>query len=308
MSTTASITKAQRNAILEAHGYRVNHPNGQRDGHVATKSGARNQMILRMICARLLDTAGRVTRAALVAAGVDLDAIHTEALKEDSRRDYAAAVDEMREQAAAQATPAYRHFLAALRRAQYDGYLGVAYRAALDVLHAEALADHAAAVDEKREQDALRATPAFRAVLDMLDAGAPAGAPMVDAPRELDEVRPGVIVSLRPDVHVLVTRVDLPSAPENVGHRLWVTGTYVNADGSPAVDAAAPALEWVGPDDIAGVRVTPEKLEKDHADALEEWFLRVMGWTLRAEPVDFMADLEDAATGASYQKAMDGVL
>lgn len=114
------MTKAQRNAILEAHNYRVEHPNHLRDGHVRAQSGARNQMIMRMIQARLLDEAGRVTLSALRAAGVNIDAIHAEA--------------EMVDAAAEQASPRGRRFHAAVLQ-------GKSYRAALDLLHDEASAE-----------------------------------------------------------------------------------------------------------------------------------------------------------------------
>jgi hypothetical protein len=120
------MTNTQREAIREAHAYRIERPNGQRDGHVRTASGARNRMITRMIQARVLDESGRVTLAGLTAAGV-LDAIHGEALREQ-------AVRESMEAEANQQTPAYRWFVAAVRQ-------GKSYRAALDILHAEALAE-----------------------------------------------------------------------------------------------------------------------------------------------------------------------
>jgi hypothetical protein len=86
MTNTAKMTKAQRNAILEAHGYRVNHPNGIRDGHIdAGRNRTRYPMIKRMIANGHLDAAGRVILAGLTAAGV-MDAIEAEADAEDDER------------------------------------------------------------------------------------------------------------------------------------------------------------------------------------------------------------------------------
>jgi hypothetical protein len=70
--------------------------------------------------------------AGLIAAGVDMDAIHAEAL-------HAHALWEMEQAAAHQATPAYRNFARAVRAS-------TGYRDALDILHAEALD-----IDEIRE-------------------------------------------------------------------------------------------------------------------------------------------------------------
>lgn len=129
------MTKAQRNAILEAHDYRVNYPNGRRDGHIATRSGARNHMIMRMITARLLDLEGRVTLTALRAAGVDIDALHAEALVENlGRKCLVDGAD----------SPRGRVFLAAILAPGPDSV--TTYRNALDVLHVESL-------DEARDRD-----------------------------------------------------------------------------------------------------------------------------------------------------------
>lgn len=75
-----------------------------------------------------------VTTPGLVAAGIDMDVIHAQALRMNerltvARREIAEAADE-------QATPRYRRFAAATLE-------GKSYRAALDILHVEALADHA---------------------------------------------------------------------------------------------------------------------------------------------------------------------
>src|SRR5258705_7508911 len=61
---------------------------------------------------------GHVTDAGLIAAGVDMDAIHAEALYEQALR-------EMDDAAEEQATSRYRHFAAAVRQ-------GGSYRGGLD--------------------------------------------------------------------------------------------------------------------------------------------------------------------------------
>lgn len=138
------MSKAQRTAVLEAHTYRVANPNGLRDGHVDARGGkgrtARWRMIEAMMTAGHLDRAGRITRAGLVAAGVDMDALHAEASYEYS-------LWEMEQSAAEEATPAYRHFVKAVQ-------LGGDYRAAMDVLHAEALVENG-----RRTVVALRRNP-----------------------------------------------------------------------------------------------------------------------------------------------------
>lgn len=80
---------------------------------------------------------GYVTLAGLIAAGVDMDAIHGEAIEANDAFDRLAAklkqaMIEIGEAQREQATPAYRHFAEATRQAG-------SYRGGLDILHVEAL-------------------------------------------------------------------------------------------------------------------------------------------------------------------------
>lgn len=111
----AKMTKAQRTAILDAHNYPGQKLRGlimanKRTVAVLKREGWATRWID--------DESAWLTTAGLLAAGVDMHAD-------------AAAENEMRDAAAAQATPAYRRFCEATRQ-------GGSYRDALDILHAEA--------------------------------------------------------------------------------------------------------------------------------------------------------------------------
>lgn len=112
------MSKAQRTAVLEAHNY----SGDPRYRGIVTACHNPTLNVLRR--EGWMNSEYRITTAGLRAAGA-LDAIHTEALDEQARREMEAAADE-------QATPRYRHFLAAVIE-------GKSYRAALDILHAEAI-------------------------------------------------------------------------------------------------------------------------------------------------------------------------
>ncbi len=102
-----------------------------------------------------------VTTAGLIAAGVDMDAIHAKAIEANdafdrtnakyaqAMREVAEAQREMGEAAAHRATPAHRYFM----KAVYATKGG--YRAALDYLHAEALAEDAERAFEARRVEGI---------------------------------------------------------------------------------------------------------------------------------------------------------
>lgn len=118
----AKMSRTQRAAILEAH------TSG------ASALGTFSQFV-RVASIRAMARSGWalghstftgcVTTAGLIAAGVDMGAIEDEALAEHK----------MREAAAERATPAYRRLRAAVIE-------GKSYRAALDILHREAILEN----------------------------------------------------------------------------------------------------------------------------------------------------------------------
>lgn len=111
----AKMTKAQRTAILDAHNY----PGGKLRGLIMANKRTVAVLKREGWATRWIDDESAwLTTAGLLAAGVDMHAD-------------AAAENEMRDAAAAQATPAYRRFCEATRQ-------GGSYRDALNILHAEA--------------------------------------------------------------------------------------------------------------------------------------------------------------------------
>lgn len=122
------MTKAQRTAILRAHN------NGGTEAAGTAIYWSRGRVRVPRRTADVLAREGwvsgdaLVTTAGLIAAGVDMDAIHGEAIRENNVRDADAA-------SAERLHPSYKLFNRAVRE-------GKSYRAALDILHAEALIEN----------------------------------------------------------------------------------------------------------------------------------------------------------------------
>lgn len=130
------MTQAQRKAALEAH-TSTGVPRGMFSLFVRT---ATFRAMVRNGWAQGVSVfGGNVTTAGLLAAGVDMDAIHGEALYEESVR-------ELDRAALEQASPRARHFNAAVRE-------GKSYRAAIDLLHGEALAEYREVTRAARQAD-----------------------------------------------------------------------------------------------------------------------------------------------------------
>lgn len=155
------MSKTQRTAILEAHAYRGD---WRYRGIVLICHNSTLNVLRRE---GWMNGEYHITTAGLIAAGADMDAIHGEALEMNEpwtnrlsaegrqairNAAHAEALDmqarrEMDEAEAFRATPQSKHFHAAVIE-------GKGYRAALDILHAEALRD-----DVVREARAITPEP-----------------------------------------------------------------------------------------------------------------------------------------------------
>lgn len=137
-SKTPKLTAAQRKIVLASQGRLASHGGGFYErGEIPSWTLKRSveAMVRAGFAYVTRHPSGRIkeaviTRAALIAAGVDMDAAHGEALREDAVREADAA-------SAHQLHPSHRRFNAAVIE-------GKSYRAALDILHAEALAEYLA--------------------------------------------------------------------------------------------------------------------------------------------------------------------